>query len=1530
MKTRKALALALALTILLGLSTSAFALTPEAGAQTQSALALDTADSFDDAEEIIYLESAEDLLSLAESCRLDSWSDGKLVILTADISLSQTDFSPIASFAGVFDGNGHTISDLCLTQSVLPAGLFGELQAGGVIHDLTVSGTIAPAGDAQFVGGIVGENYGQITRCSFTGNLLGASNTGGIAGVNALTGRITDCEVSGLVIGSSMTGGIAGCNLGVIEDAVNKAYVNTTSVDPSLDPSQINFDFLTDISKLKSLDLTSAAIDSGGIAGYSSGIVRGCVNKASVGYPHIGYNVGGIVGRSCGFLDDCTNTAEIFGRKDTGGIAGQLEPYISLNLSESELARLERQLSELDALLDATGQHAQSASSELTDRLNALSGCVSSAASAAQDIRLTGGIASTVLADAVHSSDSDLTLTPFDGSVEGGISLGEGELAAGLEAAVSKGIEAGREAEAHGIVDAQTQIDLKTDLAGLSSALSGMAGQMRMLTGALGGASQELLDDAALLHDKVDEITQTGFDMLMNTDEEDTVVDKSAVNIDEITLGKVYACSNSGAVHGDINVGGIAGVMGLEYTLDPEDDLSLSLDPSTKRQYELRALVQRCKNLGQITAKRNHAGGIAGKMDLGLIAQCESYGSVSSESGNYVGGIAGICSATIRHSFSKCTLSGGKYIGGIVGSGVEESKSGVSSTVAGCYSMVTISDHEQYIGAISGADAGDFLENRFVSSELAGINGVSRAGCAEPLSYDELLARFSQAEAAFNAPAAQVTAPAAAQDASAEASVGEAGAQPGDASTEEDPTSQEEAADDDHDEALSSDDDGLSADYDFSMELPEEFQRFNLKFVADGALLYADVFDYGASFGEDIFPEIPPKDGYYAYWDKETLESLDFDTTVTAVYEPYSLALASEDTRTEDRPIFLAEGAFSADDTLQVSAMALTPEAFDLAGGVWDIICKSLRDRTLNTEVVEQWQLRLSAGDEAAHTIRYLPPNGDAKHMRIYVLENGTWSARDTELIGSYIAFPIQQADVQLAVVHCQNVWWAWLIVAALVLPALFFLLRPLYRRLRQRKAEDSALALRLAEVTASELSELPDTTDAPDTPDTPAAHPSLPASKKKRRWLLALALGGAVLLGILATAAFFLFPELMADFGAYEAVKACAEQKALTMELSGEVRLGAASYPLSATLERTSVGGQRVSSIREHARTLYYADGAVFLEDGSSYRVDASLPDYSQLLELCVALFQHTDTEATQNSYTLTAQGADAKAILKLLLPASATELSETESLRVTLTTQNRVLSSLSFSGSGQVNDAAHTAYTLEATLRPTDAAPGDIPTAVKEAIAAGIAEDAPSLTQELCELADAWQKLNSQSPLTAALTLSADCGPLVLSEQLELSRWAQAGAPIYCIRENGFGLYFSGQTICDSSGNSVPLASASNAGAVKLLDILYPLFLHASADCTQAGAQRVYTLRLDADGMEALACAIAPELEKLDLSFTSGTAQLVMQDGSIQSIHLSIDASAQIVLARTDASVSASLEFLQDASPAQLPEAVKKTLPG
>ena len=104
----------------------------------------------------VSLRTAEDLETLARNCSLDTWSQGKTVVLEQDIDLTGRAFTPIPTFGGTFLGQGHTISGVSLTGSGSTQGFFRYLQPGALVQDLNVAGALAPSGQRNTLGGLAG------------------------------------------------------------------------------------------------------------------------------------------------------------------------------------------------------------------------------------------------------------------------------------------------------------------------------------------------------------------------------------------------------------------------------------------------------------------------------------------------------------------------------------------------------------------------------------------------------------------------------------------------------------------------------------------------------------------------------------------------------------------------------------------------------------------------------------------------------------------------------------------------------------------------------------------------------------------------------------------------------------------------------------------------------------------------------------------------------------------------------------------------------------------------------------------------------------------------------------------------------------------------------------------------------------------------------------------------------------------------------------------------------------------------------
>lgn len=327
----------------------------------------------------ITISSKEDFLKFSKNCTLDTFSQGKTVNLVCDIDISGIDFSPIPTFGGTFNGNGYTISGINLTKSGSNLGLFRYIQEGGEVINLTVKGNFLPGGSKSFIGGIAGENSGVIESCSFDGKIAGENVIGGIAGKNTDHGQIISCHSFGNIIGENSSGGIVGKNEGLILNSINDSQINTVYEGKKRDITDINADAgaIVETYKTEKDENEEESIlghtDTGGVAGYNSGILQGCTNNADIGYPHVGYNVGGIVGRQSGYLLGCNNYGFIQGRKDVGGIVGQMEPYIMLDVSEQSLKNIRQELSNLHAMVNRFISDTDSLGSDIDIHLNRLS-----------------------------------------------------------------------------------------------------------------------------------------------------------------------------------------------------------------------------------------------------------------------------------------------------------------------------------------------------------------------------------------------------------------------------------------------------------------------------------------------------------------------------------------------------------------------------------------------------------------------------------------------------------------------------------------------------------------------------------------------------------------------------------------------------------------------------------------------------------------------------------------------------------------------------------------------------------------------------------------------------------------------------------------------------------------------------------------------------------------------------------------------------------------------------------------------------
>lgn len=290
-------------------------------------------DALEVPEEIVYenitINSLEDFIEFSENCKNDAWSTNKIVTLGTDINLSESKFSMIPYFDGIFKGENHEIKGYGNADDSYFTGLFRYVGTNGMVQDLNVTGDIRMKDELKYTGGICGMNLGVIKNCTYLGVIEGNNTVGAIAAINETTGLITGCVNEAHVSGYYFTGGIVGKNYGVVSASTNSGNINDNE-EWVVKEDEKGESIIQNITQRAESDQQKvrSGTDTGGIAGYSKGGIVHCTNKGNIGYEHVGYNVGGIAGRQMGIVSYSTNKGVINGRKDIGGIIGQMEPYL--------------------------------------------------------------------------------------------------------------------------------------------------------------------------------------------------------------------------------------------------------------------------------------------------------------------------------------------------------------------------------------------------------------------------------------------------------------------------------------------------------------------------------------------------------------------------------------------------------------------------------------------------------------------------------------------------------------------------------------------------------------------------------------------------------------------------------------------------------------------------------------------------------------------------------------------------------------------------------------------------------------------------------------------------------------------------------------------------------------------------------------------------------------------------------------------------------------------------------------------------
>lgn len=953
--------------------------------------AYDTADA-------VHISTAADLISFSQSCAMDTWSQGKLFVLDNDIDLSGTDFSPIPTFGGIFLGQGHCITGFTLTAGSNYTGLFRYIQKDGEVYNLSVRGVLEAESTHSGLGLIAGCNYGIISNSYADGDINGGSEAGLIVGLNETSGVITNCIASGTIYGSHLIGGIAGNNHGSITNCTNHSNVNTIASSNDINLSSIDVEAtLTDILTTEN---AASVTDIGGIAGTNDGLIRACVNDGAVGYQHVGYNIGGIAGSQMGYIEGCINYGTLNGRKDVGGIAGQMEPSSEMEYSQDTMEKLDVEFDKLHDLLTQLDRDASGASTSLTGQVDQLLNSVEGAQYALDDI-----LAQASNDFSSYSKLTDLTTLPSPRpvSLEFLDELPTMSPWASISPTPTATAEPGATPTIAPTPTATPESSATPEPTAAPTALPGATATptatpfLHWPDGVPTPSAD--LDDINWQDYYPDiNINREDVEKTINDTQQYVYEDASKVLSDLQSSIRGHAATISdrlSSAHNSLSSSFssiISNMRTLNSMLDTNDQIILndfqaiidelnvitdlitnpdSTDPEDRysdvsdedQLTDTTGKVMNSVNKGKINGDVN-VGGVAGAMsrennldpedDLNLdsstlnfrykerivVRDCENFGKVEGKK-DCIGGIVGdmTLGSIIDCINSGSVTSDGSKLGGIAGSS--------GTIIRGSSSKCSLSGKDK-IGGIAGygtniSDCYSMIQIREGEDYLGSIAGnVDSSG--------EITNNYFVEGCPAGIDGISYTGKA-------------------------QPISYQ--------------------DFLERADLPVVFQDIVLTFEADERVVSTVTLSYGENFNASMLPQVPEKEGYIGEWADFDRNNITFDQTIEAQYVEYISTIESNETR-NDRPILLAEGTFHPEDYLVMTSLSLYPE---------DAKTKA-----------ECCKVSIHNSYGGPYTIRYLLPE-EMKHTTIELYQDGQWVPAQTQTDGSYLVFSSDKSEFVFACV---------------------------------------------------------------------------------------------------------------------------------------------------------------------------------------------------------------------------------------------------------------------------------------------------------------------------------------------------------------------------------------------------------------------------------------------------------------------------------------------------------------------------------
>lgn len=727
--------------------------------------------------------------------------DRAVIVPISSSSLRQG--RPPKAFNGVFEGDDHVVRHLDI-KGVDNLGLFGRLGVHAHICNLSlenssVYGTgrfigglaginegivstcrstaqvvgekVLPPGEEgaagmdrprrgkrvgpreRCVGGLVGENFGQMSNCYNAGEVTGYNAVGGVAGLNGHS--MVNCHNTGTVLGNLHVGGLVGFTAfgSRVSDCINSGTVRGKSQVAGL----VGLCQGSTLNSFSSGIVAAKGDYAGGLVGANSGSVLNCY---STGDAAGATYVGGLVGCNSRSVANCYSTGKVTGNEHVGGLVGRNFACVQrsfwnketsdLGSSSGGVGLMTADMQGVDTYSKAGWDLADAGASGRSEvwrmleakgypRLSRLEGYTPiqprGRGTATEPFLVTNiqelvSVGYRPLAHYRLEVDLDFSKTCWSAAVVpwfGGCFDGNGHVIAHLNihGAGHLGLfgALGKEAEISNLTLLNGFVQGTGDFVGLlvargSGNLTNCPGTGAVIganyVGGLIGYSHMSMSGCRFSGEVMGTQNVGGMAGDNHTDIVNSRSDARVAGRDDVggligvNHGSVSNCWSTGEVKGQRReIGGLIGRnSGGEVSICHADEKVTGSDEVGGLVGDNSGIISRCHSRGVVTGRVN-AGGLVGRNYQGSISNCYSRCTVGG--GDRVGGLVGDNhNAQVSYSYSTGAVAGNECIGGLIGessgrvvtSWWDVDSSGIAVSAGGLGLVTTrMQDHDTYMTA---------------------------------------------------------------------------------------------------------------------------------------------------------------------------------------------------------------------------------------------------------------------------------------------------------------------------------------------------------------------------------------------------------------------------------------------------------------------------------------------------------------------------------------------------------------------------------------------------------------------------------------------------------------------------------------------------------------------------------------------------------------------------------------------------------------------------------------------------------------